>query len=168
MARVLLFSFFIGFTALSMAQNFHEKYDIDGFFEIADFTEPKTTFKKFKAHLESQGVRFDKLFRQEYEAELVNYPGAMLFYEKFKRERINGYTLIGLGVPVISLAMGGAIYAVTLGSESAGVISGVLTAALLTPSIMGPVMKGANTRFLDSLLIYHSAFKKLNDINNIE
>ena len=53
MARVLLFSFFIGFTALSMAQNFHEKYDVGGFFEIADFTEPKTTFKKFKAHLES-------------------------------------------------------------------------------------------------------------------
>ena len=168
MARVLLFSFFIGFTALSMAQNFHEKYDIDGFMEIADYTESKSTFKKFKAHLESQGVRFDKLFRQEYESELVNYPGAMVFYEKYKRERIIGYTLIGLGVPVISLAMGGAIYAVTLGSESAGVISGVLTAALLTPSIMGPVMKGANTRFLDSLLIYHSAFKNLNDTNNTE
>ena len=168
MARVLLFSLFVFFSTGASAQSFHEKYDIDGFMEIADYTEPKSTFKKFKAHLESQGVRYDKLFRQEYEAELVNYPGAMVFYEKYKRERINGYILIGLGVPAISLVMGGAIYAVTLGSESAGVISGVLTAAILTPSLIGPVMKGANTRFLDSLLIYHSAFKKLNDTNNIE
>ena len=168
MTRVLLFSFFVGFSAFSMAQNFHEKYDIDGFMVMADYTEPKSTFKKFKAHLESQGIRFDKLFRQEYEAELVNYPGAMLFYEKYKRERINGYILIGLGVPVLSLTMAGAIYVITLFSESAAVSAGVLTAAILTPSLMGPVMKGANTRFLDSLLIYHSAFKKLNDTNNIE
>ena len=168
MARVLLFSLFVFFSIGVSAQNFHEKYDIDGFFEIADFTEPKKTFKKFKAHLESQGVRYDKLFRQEYEAELVNYPGAMVFYEKYKRERINGYILLGLGVPVISLAMGGAIYVITLFSESAAVSAGVLTAAILTPSLMGPVMKGANTRFLDSLLIYHSAFKKLNNTNNIE
>ncbi|MGB1453576.1 MAG: hypothetical protein ACPG7H_08325 [Crocinitomicaceae bacterium] len=162
--RVLLFSFFVSFTTLSIAQNFHEKYDIDGFIEIADYTELKSTFKEFKTHLESQGVRFDKLFRQEYESELVNYPGAMVFYEKYNRERIIGYAVIGLGVPVISLAMGAAIYAVTLGSESAGVISGVLTAALLTPSLMGPVMKGANTRFLDSLLIYHTAYSKRSEL----
>ena len=60
--------------------------------------------------------------------------------------------------------MGGAIYAVTLGSEAAGVISGVLTAALLTPSLMGPVMKGANTRFLDSLLIYHTVYSKRSEL----
>ena len=64
--------------------------------------------------------------------------------------------------------MAGAIYVITLFSESAAVSAGVLTAAILTPSLMGPVMKGANTRFLDSLLIYRSAFKKLNDTNNIE
>lgn len=166
--RLFLFSFFVAFSFGLSAQNFHEKYDIDGFMEIADYTEPKSTFKKFKAHIESQGVRYDKLFRQEYEAELVNYPGAMLFYEKYKRERINGYILLGLGVPVLSLTMAGAIYVITLFSESAAVSAGVLTAAILTPSLMGPVMKGANTRFLDSLLIYHSAFKKLNDTNNIE
>ena len=166
--RLLLLSFYFVFSFGLNAQNFHEKYDIDGFMEIADNREPKKTFKKFKAHLESQGVRFDKLFRQEYEAELVNYPGAMLFYEKYKRERINGYILLSLGVPVLSLAMGGAIYVITLFSESAAVSAGVLTAALLTPSLMGPVMKGANTRFLDSLLIYHSAFKKLNHTNNTE
>ena len=162
--RLLLLSFYVAFSFGLSAQNFNEKYDIDGFIEIADYTELKSTFKEFKAHLESQGVRFDKLFRQEYESELVNYPGAMVFYEKYKRERIIGYAVIGLGVPVISLAMGGAIYAVTLGSESAGVISGVLTAALLTPSLMGPVMKGANTRFLDSLLIYHTAYIKRSEL----
>ena len=164
MARVLLFSLFVFFSTGASAQSFHEKYDIDGFMVIADYTEPKPTFKKFKAHLESLGVRFDKLFREEYEAELANYPGAMVFYEKYKRQRIIGYAVIGLGVPVISLAMGGAIYAVTLGSEAAGVISGVLTAALLTPSLMGPVMKGANTRFLDSLLIYHTVYSKRSEL----
>ena len=168
MARVLLFSLFVFFSTGASAQSFHEKYDIDGFMVIADYTEPKSTFKKFKAHLESLGVRFDKLFREEYEAELANYPGAMVFYEKYKRERINGFILLGLGVPVLSLTMAGAIYVITLFSESAAVSAGVLTAAILTPSLMGPVMKGANTRFLDSLLIYHSAFKNLNDTNNTE
>ena len=43
---------------------------------IADYTEPKPTFKKFKAHLESLGVRFDKLFREEYEAELGKLSGS--------------------------------------------------------------------------------------------
>ena len=162
--RLLLLSFYVVFSFSLNAQNFHEKYDIDGFIEIADYTELKSTFKEFKAHLDSQGVRFDKLFRQEYESELVNYPGAMVFYEKYKRERIIGYAVIGFGVPAISLVMGGAIYAVTLGSESAGVISGVLTAALLAPSLMGPVMKGANTRFLDSLLIYHTSYSKRSEL----
>ena len=51
--RVLLFSFFVAFSFGFSSQNFHEKYDIDGFMVIADYTEPKPTFKKFKAHLES-------------------------------------------------------------------------------------------------------------------
>ena len=73
--------------ALSMAQNFHEKYDIDGFMEIADYTEPKSTFKNFKAHLESQGVRFDNVFRDEFEGALSNNPDAMAIYKMYHNAR---------------------------------------------------------------------------------
>lgn len=166
MARVLLFSLFVFFSIGLNAQNFHQKYDIDGFMEIADYTEPKPTFKKFKAHLESQGVRFDKLFRQEYEAELENYPDALHFYQRYNKAK-SIRLLRAVAVPIYSLAAGVTFFILTWGSESAA-ISAAFTTAIVTTPLVFLRSKSETFKFLDSLLIYHTAYKKQNKSNNTE
>ena len=84
--RLLLLSFYVVFSFGLNAQNFHQKYDIDGLMEIADYTEPKSTFKKFKSHLDDLGFMYDKSFTYEYERalgfndRLPKYPLAAAYY----------------------------------------------------------------------------------------
>ena len=180
MARVLLFSFFVSSTAFSIAQNFHEKYDIDGFMEIADYTEPKSTFKKFKAHLESQGVLFDNRFREEFENELVNYSEAMNFYNRYKKLNKNRKLLGILPFPILysgtyisTIAMNSLASLIILSPESSSQgldahiqalkVAGVTT-ALILPFVITP-SKTEIATFFDALLIYHNACKKQYDSN---
>ena len=164
MTRVFLFSFFVCFTALSMAQNFHEKYDIDGFFENADFTEPKKTFKRFKAQLESQNVRFDKGFRDEFEGALVNNLDAMAIYKMYKNARSARITAGVIQIP-IWIILGVPTYILGEWFDTPAVIpiyavlGGAATLPLFIPNRFEVLT------FLDVLLIYHSSFKKQNVSN---
>ena len=164
MTRVFLFSFFVCFTALSMAQNFHEKYDIDGFMEIADYTEPKSTFKNFKAHLESQGVRFDNVFRDEFEGALSNNPDAMAIYKMYHNARSIRLISGAIGIPASWILCGGIIYiGVLLDAPVVIPIFTALAGAATLPFFMPNRFEVLP--FLDALLIYHSSFKKQNKSN---
>ena len=176
--RLLLLSFYVVFSFGLNAQNFHEKYDIDGFMEIADYTEPKSTFKKFKAHLESQGVRFDNRFREEFESELVNYSDAMNFYHRYKKLNKNR-KLLGiltfpasyLGTYLVTITTNSIASVIIFSPESSSLgldphiqalkAAGITTALTLPFAIIPS--KSEIATFFDALLIYHTAFKKQND-----
>ena len=162
--RVLLFSFFVGFSAFSMAQNFHAKYDIDGFFEIADFTDPKKTFKKFKAHLESRDIQFDNRFRDEFEGALANNPDAMAIYKMYKKQRAVRLIAGRILIPTACIFLGGATYIGVVWEAPAvipifTVLAGVVTLPAFIPNRFEVIS------LLDALLIYHSAFKKQYNLN---
>ena len=162
--RLLLFSFFVSFTTLSMAQNFHQKYDIDGFMEIADYTEPKSTFKKFKTHLESQDIQFDNRFRDEFEGALSNNPDAMAIYKMYHNARSSRLISGAIGIPASWILCGGIIYIGVL--LDAPVVIPIFTA--LAGAVTLPVFIPSRFevfKFLDALLIYHSSFKKQNGSN---
>jgi hypothetical protein len=165
MARALLFSFFVFFSFGLNAQNFHEKYDIDGFMEIADYSEPKSTFKKFKLHLESQGVLFDNRFREEFEGALANNPDAMAIYKMYKKQRAARLITGRILIPTACILLGGATYIGVFWLEAPAVIPifTVLAGAVTLPAFIPNRFEVIS--FLDALLIYHSAFKKQYDSN---
>ena len=178
MARALLFSFFVVFSFGLNAQNFHEKYDIDGFFELADFNQLKKTFKKFKAHLESRDIQFDNRFREEFENELVNYSDAMNFYHRYKKLNKNR-KLLGiltfpasyLGTYLVTITTNSIASVIIFSPESSSLgldphiqalkAAGITTALTLPFAIIPS--KSEIATFFDALLIYHTAFKKQND-----
>jgi len=163
--RELLLSFYVVFSFGLNAQSFHEKYDIDGFFEIADFTEPKKTFKKFKAHLESRDIQFDNRFRDEFEGALVNNPDAMAIYKIYKKQRAVRLIAGGILIPTACIFLGGATYIGVFWLDAPAVIpiytalAGGATLPFFIPNRFEVLP------FLDALLIYHSSFKKQNKSN---
>ena len=165
MARALLFSFFVVFSFGLNSQNFHEKYDIDGFFELADFNQPKKTFKKFKAHLESRDIQFDNRFRDEFEGALVNNPDAMAIYKMYKKQRAARLITGRILIPTACILLGGATYIGVFWLDAPAVIpicivsAGAVTLPVFIPNRFEVIS------FLDVLLIYHSSFKKQNGSN---
>ena len=162
--RLLLLSFYVVFSFGLNAQNFHQKYDIGGFMEIADYTEPKSTFKNFKAHLESQGVRFDNVFRDEFEGALSNNPDAMAIYKMYHNARSIRLISGAIGIPASWILCGGIIYiGVLLDAPVVIPIFTALAGAATLPFFMPNRFEVLP--FLDALLIYHSSFKKQNKSN---
>ena len=153
--RLLLFSFFVSFTALSMAQNFHDKYEISEFINGTDFTIKRKAFKELKNHLEKHNYKFDSGFRKEYHNELQNYPYALKAFCKYRRKKISFYVVN----TVIGLMIGGVTSAINFGDSgtfvlgtSFGWFGGLPLTSILNSS--------SKSNFIESLIIYNSAYKK--------
>ena len=154
MARVLLFYFFVGFSVFSMAQNFHEKYEISEFITGTDFTIKRKAFKEFKNHLDEHNYKFDSDFRKEYHNELQNYPYALKAFRKYRRKKISFYVVnTGIGIMI-----GGVTSAINYG-DSGTFVLGTAIGWLGVLPITSILNSSSKSNFIESLIIYNSAYK---------
>lgn len=158
MARVLLFSFFVSFTALSIAQNFHEKYEISEFINGTDFTIKRKAFRVFKNHLEKRNYKFDSGFRKEYKEELQGHPLALHIFKKYKRKSVSAYV-----INVTSALLVGAALSI-FDHFLVGFITGLIGTQLYT----FPFHISAKVNFIESLLIYDSEINDPTNTNSLK
>jgi hypothetical protein len=154
MAKVLLFYFFVSLTAFSIAQNFHEKYEISEFINGTDFTIKRKAFKEFKNHLGEHNYKFDSDFRKEYHNELQNYPYALKAFRKYRRKKISFYVVnTGIGIMI-----GGVTSAINYG-DSGTFVLGTAVGWLGVLPITSILNSSSKSNFIESLIIYNSAYK---------
>jgi len=131
--------------------SFDEKYDISSFMATANASNKLKMFKEFKIHLEENNYHFDSQFRKEYELELNNYPLALHFLKKYKRKRVAAYVINGTSALLMGVAL------IPLDQFLAGFIGGLVGTQLYSL----PVHLFSKVNFSESLLIYYSEIKKI-------
>ena len=150
--KVILFILLVTISFNFFCQSsFNEKYDISSFMTTANSSNKLKMFKEFKIHLEENNYRFDSPFRNEYELELNNYPLALHFLKKYKRKRVAAYVINGASALLMGVAL------IPLDQFLAGFIGGLVGTQLYSL----PVHLFSKVNFSESLLIYYSEIKKI-------